>query len=87
MTTYKSKILKFKLGEVPLHRQIYYPTFIELLQMVFLQYKEACEVLLDYLEIWGEDKIDYVKKEIRNILHANIYTHRRRLFMNSQEVE
>ena len=41
--------------------------------MIFSQYKETCEVLLDYLKIGGDDIIeDYAKKAIRNILHANI---------------
>ena len=48
--------------------------------MIFSQYKETCEVLLDYAKI-GEDDIivDYEKKSIRNLLHANIDVHSRRL--------
>ena len=48
--------------------------------MIFSQYKETCEVLLDYPKI-GEDYVivDYVKKAIRNLLHANIDVHNRRL--------
>ena len=40
--------------------------------MIFLQYKETCEVLLDYPTVEGEDIHDYVKKKSRNLLHANI---------------
>ena len=39
--------------------------------MIFSQYKENCEVLLDYPKIGGDDIIeDYAKKAIRNLLHA-----------------
>ena len=48
--------------------------------MIFSQYKETCEVLLDYPKIGGDDVIeDYAKKAIRNLLHANIDVHSRRL--------
>ena len=48
--------------------------------MIFSQYRETCEVLLDYPKIGGDDVIeDYAKKAIRNLLHANIYVHSRRL--------
>ena len=48
--------------------------------MIFSQSKETCEILLDYPKI-GEDDIieDYEKKAIRNLLHANIDVHSRRL--------
>ena len=49
------------------------------LEMIFSHYKETCEVLLDYPTIGGGDKKDYVKKASRNILHANIYVHSRRV--------
>ena len=39
--------------------------------MIFSKYKETCEVLLHYRTIVGEDIKYYVKKEIRNIIHAN----------------
>ena len=46
----------------------------------FSQYKETCEVLLDYPKIGGGDIIeDYAKNTIRNRLHANIDVHSRRL--------
>ena len=46
MTAYKSKIIHFKLNEDPLQRRIYFPTFIESLEMIFSPYKENCELLL-----------------------------------------
>ena len=64
----------------PLQRRIYFLTFEESLKMIFSKYKETCEVLLDYPKIGGDDIIeDYAKKDIRNILHANIDVHSRRL--------
>ena len=48
--------------------------------MIFSQYRETCEVILDYPKIGGGDFIgDYAKKDIRNLLHANIDVHSRRL--------
>ena len=47
-TAYKSKIIRFKMDEDPLQRQIYFLTFVESLEMIFSQYTEICEVLLDY---------------------------------------
>ena len=43
--------------------------------MIFSHHKETCEVLLDYPKIGEEDIEDYIKKEIGNILHANIDDH------------
>ena len=68
------------MDEDPLQRQIYFLIFLESLEMIFLQYTETCEVLLDYPKIGGDDVIDnYAKKSIRNLLHANIDVHSRRL--------
>ena len=47
--------------------------------MIFSQYKETCEVLVDYPNIVGYDIKYYAKKSIRNILHKNIDVHSRRL--------
>ena len=48
--------------------------------MIFSKYRETCGVLLDYLKIGGDDIVeDYAKKGIRNLLHANIDVHSRRL--------
>ena len=67
------------MDEDPLQRQIHFLTFIDLLDMIFLQYRYTCEVLLDYPKIGGSDVIEgYSKKAIRNILHANIDVHSRR---------
>ena len=64
----------------PLHRRIYFLTFIDSLDMIFSQYRETCQVLLDYPKIGGDDVIeDYAKKAIKNLLRANIDVHSRRL--------
>ena len=52
---------------------------VESLEMIFFQYKENFEVLLHYPKIGGENIKYFVKKAIRNLLHANIDVHRRRL--------
>ena len=67
------------MDEDPLQRRIYFLTFIDLLDMIFSQYRETCEVLLDYPKIGGDDVEDYAKKSIRNLLHANIDVHSRSL--------
>ena len=41
-TAYKSNIIRFKTDEDPLQRQIYFLTFIDSLDMIFLQYIETC---------------------------------------------
>ena len=70
---YKSKIIRFKIDEDPLERRFYFLAFIDSLAMIFSQYRETCEVLLNYPKIGGDDIIeDYSKKAIRNLLHANI---------------
>ena len=46
--------------------------------MIFSQYRETCEIILDDPKIGGDDVIkDYAKKAIRNLLHANIDVHSR----------
>ena len=47
--------------------------------MIISQYKESCEVLLDYPKIGGENIKEFTKKAIRNLLYANIDVHSRRL--------
>ena len=54
-TAYKLKVLKFKLDEDPLQHRIFLLTFIKSLEMRFSQYKETCELLLDYPKIGEED--------------------------------
>ena len=65
------------MDEDPLHRRIYFLTFVESLEMIFSHYTETCEVLLDYTKIGGKNIKDFSKKAIRNILHANIDVHSR----------
>ena len=48
------------MDEDPLQHRIYFLTFIDSLDMIFSQYRENCEVLLDYPKIGGGDFIkDY----------------------------
>ena len=72
-------MIRFKIDEDPLQRWIYFLTFIESLDMIFYQYRETCEVLLDYPKIGGDNVKDYAKQAIRNLLHANSDVHIRRL--------
>ena len=68
------------MDEDPLQCQIYFLTFVELLDMIFSQYRETCQVLLEYPKTEGSDVIaEYEKKAIRNLLHANIDVKIRRL--------
>ena len=57
-TAYKSKIIRFKMDEDPLQRWIYFLTFVESLKMIFSQYIETCEVIIDYPKIGGDDLED-----------------------------
>ena len=66
------------MDEDPLQRRIYFLTFMDSLDMIFSQYRETCEVLLDYPKTGGNDVIeDYAKKAISNLLHDNIDVHSR----------
>ena len=56
-TAYKSKIVRFKMYEESLQHRIYFLTFVESLEVIFSQYKEKCEVLLDYPKIPDYPKI------------------------------
>ena len=67
------------MDEDPLRRRIYFLTFIDSLDMIFSQYRETCEVLLDYPKIGAGNVKDYAKQGIRNLLHANSDVHSRRL--------
>ena len=78
-TAYKSKIIKLKLDEDLLQRRIYFLTLIESLEIIYSQYKETCEVLLFDPKITGKDIKYFINKANRNLLHANIDVHRRRL--------
>ena len=52
-TAYRSNITRFKMDEDPLQHRIYFFTFIDSLDMIFSQYRETCEVLLDYPQKGG----------------------------------
>ena len=66
------------MDEDPLQCRIYFLTFVESLEMIFSPDTETCEILLDYPKIGGSDDIEnYVKKSVRNLLHANIDVHSR----------
>ena len=67
------------MDEDPLQGRIYFLILVESVDMIFSQYTETCEFILDYLKIGGHDIEDYLKKLIRNLLYANIDVHRRRL--------
>ena len=68
------------MDEDPLQRRIYFLTFVESLDMIFSQYTEFFEVLLDYPKIVGDDVIeDYAEKAIRSLLSENIDVQSRRL--------
>ena len=47
--------------------------------MIFSQYKETCEVILYYPKNVGEDKKQFVKTSISDLMHANIDVRSRRL--------
>ena len=68
------------MDEDPLQRRIYFLTFIDSLDIIFSQYRETCQVLLDYPKIGGDNVIENdAKKAIRNLLHANIDVQSRRM--------
>ena len=68
------------MDEDPLQRQINFLTFVESLEMIFSQYRETCEVLIDYPKIGGDHIIeDFAKEATRNLLHANFDVYSRRL--------
>ena len=68
------------MDEDPLKHRIYFLTFVESLKIIFSLYTETCDVLIDYSKIGGDDIEDDEKNAIRNLLHANIDAHSRRLF-------
>ena len=72
-------MIRFKMDEDPLQRRIYFLTFIDSLDMIFSQYRETCEVLLDYPKIVVHNVKDYEKHAIRKLLHINSDVHSRRL--------
>ena len=63
----------------PLKRWICFLTFVESLEIIFSKYTETCEVIIEYPKIRKDDIKDYAIKAIRNIFHANIDVHSRKL--------
>ena len=59
-TVYKLKIMKSNFDEDLLQRRIYFLNSTELPEMIFSNYKETWEVLLDYPKIGGADTKDFV---------------------------
>ena len=55
------------MDEDPLQRRINFLIFIDLLDMIFSQYRETCEVLLDYPKIGGDDIIEDFAKRLLGI--------------------
>ena len=49
------------MDEDPLQTSNYFFIFVESLEMKFSQYKETCEVLLDYSKIGGENIKEFEK--------------------------
>ena len=43
------------MDEDPLQRRTYFLTFVNSLQMIFYQYKETCEVLIDDPKLGGKN--------------------------------
>ena len=52
------------MDEDPLQGRIYFLTFIDLLDMIFSQYRETCQVILDYPKIGGDDVIEDYEKNL-----------------------
>ena len=87
-TAYKSKIIRFKVDEDLLQRRIYFLTFIDLLDVIFSQYRETCQVLLDDQKIGGNDVIeDDAKKDIRNLFLTKLMYTAEDSLMSSQKME
>ena len=64
LTAYKSMIIRFKMDEDLLQCRIYSLTFAESLDMIFSQYTETCEVILDDPKIRGDDIEDDKKSSL-----------------------
>ena len=55
------------MDEDPLQRRIHFLTFVESLDMIFSQYTETCEVLLDDPKIGGDDIIEDFAERLSGI--------------------
>ena len=63
------------MDEDPQQRRIYFLTFVESLEMIFSQYTETCEVIIDDPKIGRDDIEDYSKKAIGKIfMNILMYT-------------
>ena len=62
----------------PLQRHIYFLTFVESLEIIYLQYTETCEVIINNPKIGGYDIEDDAKNTIRNLLYEHFDVHSRR---------
>ena len=60
------------MDEDPLQCRIYFLTVTKSLEMIFSQYTESGEVIIDYPKIGGDDIEDYAKNSIKNLLYENI---------------
>ena len=56
----------------PIQRRIYFLTLVESLEMIFPQYTEICEVLIDYPKI-GWESIKYFAKKPLGIFFIQIF--------------
>ena len=52
---YKLEVLEFKFDEYRLQHWMYFLALTESPEMIFSQYKETCELLIDYPKIGDED--------------------------------
>ena len=64
------------MNEDPLQCRIYFLTFVESLEMIFSQYTETCEVLLDDPKIGGDDVIEYDSKRLPGTFFMQTLMHK-----------
>ena len=75
------------MDEETIQRRIYFINFVESLEMIFSQYKETCEVLLDYQKIGGENIKDFVKNPLGMFFMPTLIYISEGWLLNSQEIE
>ena len=76
------------MDEDPLQRRIYFLTFVESLEVIFSQYTETCEVLLDYPKIGGGNIIeDYAKIPSGTFCMQTLMYTAKDWFLNYQKTE
>ena len=59
---YKSKVIKLKLNEDPLHRRVYFLSFMNSLKIVLSSFSYIYTFLMDYTSIRGKE-ITYCAKK------------------------